>query len=298
MTAPEDPSPYEDDRRSLWVSVDVPRRLPATAVVAVMRAAHDVVIAPSLAVGRLRTSLLAHAVGADLGRARPVPGLAWDDAARHEPLEGVHAQGVLPPGVSLPARHGGRVFNIDAEFPIDASWADGTRFETPLIVGFSVVQGALTGGSAGESAQQAARDWLVETVDRLDAATGFATVDFAGSFATNESPYEAAAEVIRVTVDPARQVRGYHWLTVLGPGHAALLGGPEVVEAAPVEEVERLSGGRFLLRLTRDARTIDASQLAALRSFLGPLLPVGLGSVEEYQAPSASRFDIRVPYRL
>lgn len=51
-----------------------------------------------------------------------------------------------------------------------------------------------------------------------------------------------------------------------------------------------LSGGRFLLRFTRDAHAVEESNLVALRRYLAPLLPEGLRALDQYRGP--------VPYKL
>lgn len=289
MTIPLEMPPYDDAHRSLWAAVDVVGERPTAEVVAVLRAAYDEVVVPHLAVGGLVTGLLAIRRGQDLSRARPESGLAWHAVPAAEPLEAVHAEGSLPPGVQAPAQHGGRVFKLDALWPVEVAKPGGVRGPRPLTAACSVVQGALAGGTADAAAQRAIADWVVATVARLDAATAFATVDFVGSFASDASPYEAAAKVIRTGVDPLVHVRGYQWLTVIGPRHVAALGGEAAVEAAPVAEVRPLPGGRYLLLLAEEANAVQHA-LGDLAAFLAPVLPPGSARVDAYRGP--------VPYRL
>ena len=142
---------------------------------------------------------------------------------------------------------------------------------------------------------RAATRWLLETGERLGADSGFVTCDVLDAVQPM-SAWDIVAQVSPTERDLGRHAWGYGWGTLLSAPLAEAVGGPAALGGVPGASVLVGPGGQVWVRLGDDPAAVDRSAVAALRTVLAPVLPVGRRTVEDYLAPPDSPYEVRPAY--
>lgn len=272
--------PTEGPEPALVAGVAAAADRPVADVVAVLRDAVEQVVVASLGVELTWTTvaLTPEDVGSartpDYGRRR----LDWDlPFARTGPLDEVTLVAQATAMLPYPWHPKATVAVVRASFP----QPDGPR--RGLTVALSVHRWAMYGG--GEVLTRPvglAQDWLLRAADRLDASTGFLTLDRITASST-ESPWERVTAVPAGSRDVAARLWGHGWGTLLAPAHLEKIGGVVALEATGLGQAHAAGGGRVWFTLDRDLGDVTHEDVAALRRVLLPALPAGRRTPEEFR---------------
>jgi hypothetical protein len=141
----------------------------------------------------------------------------------------------------------------------------------------------------------AAKRWLLEAAQRLGADSGFITYDVHDAVDPS-SVWEVVTGVAPGHRDFARKVWGYGWGTLLSRPLAESVGGVAAMKGLPGAGLLVGPGGQVWVQLGDDPAAVDRAAVAALRAVLTPVLPVGTRTVEEYDEPPASPYEVRPRY--
>jgi hypothetical protein len=136
---------------------------------------------------------------------------------------------------------------------------------------------------------RSASRWLLDTATTLDADSGYVTLDVVDAVQP-QSAWEIVARVPPGQRDLERCLWGYGWGTLLSSSQVGAIGGIDRLQAVPGSVLRQGSSGHTWVRLGEDPADLDRSSVAALREALGPVLPHGLSSVEEYFTPRTNPF--------
>lgn len=215
----------------------------------------------------------------DTGRRR----IDWDFAlGRGEPLQTVTLIGMAS---ALEGYHWHPKWlpvTLHATLPVTV--AHGRGDGGGLAVRLSMHRWAMYGG--GEDLVRVAdllTPWLLDAADRLDADTGYATLDQVTA-EDGQSPWERATGCAPSLRDVTRTLWGYGWGTLLSPVHVEAVGGLDALrDVLPTVELRDVGSGRTWLTLGPDPAAVQAEDIKALREVLAPALPVGDRTVEEWE---------------
>jgi hypothetical protein len=144
----------------------------------------------------------------------------------------------------------------------------------------------LAGGCVDATLAQASQRWMVGAAEATHAETGYVALDVADAWDAASS-WELAVGAAPSERDVTRTVWGYGWCTLLSAAHVSWLGGVDRLAEVPGSVVRTGPEGRVLVRLHDDPAAVTAAQVARLRNALGPVLPVGDRSLDDYRASLA-----------
>jgi hypothetical protein len=123
------------------------------------------------------------------------------------------------------------------------------------------------------------RDAVCRLADRHGAHTAFVTRDIVTTF----FPYAAVTGLNPYAIDWRRYLAGYYWGNLLTGRHIEALGGVDALALTKGITVEE-GRGWWWVQLDEPQPTCDRPRLRRLADLLGPLLPEGGQTVEEYFA--------------
>lgn len=147
------------------------------------------------------------------------------------------------------------------------------------------VSTALLNKPIDRSVQAKTVEMALSSFSEVEGVVGYITVDYvAPEVYGSMSPYERTVGLAYpwASIEFGSKVRGYYWGNLLHKNHIDLLGGSELLKAAPVHMANQVDEERYYLQLTDDINDIDRAKLAQLKEFLKPLLPGGYPQSQEY----------------
>lgn len=278
--------------RRLLAALAVQGRQPEPAALAeAMRGLVDGVVLPAVGPELQWTTTVVRR-GADLGAgAGPEPGNGrdWRAAfAAGDDLEAAYLSGAVPARPTVPPDPRAEPVHGLLRRP----GATG-----PATLAVSVHEWALPAGPAGAGLPQALVGWLLATAASLGAETGYVALDVVDAW-DGASSWELAVQAPPARRDVTGTVWGYGWATLLAPAHVEAVGGATALSGVPGSALLHGPDGQVLVRLGDDPAAVRPEQVAALREALRPVLPVGFGSLEEYQALADDPWAVAPAYVL
>jgi hypothetical protein len=281
-----------DERpRRLLAALAIQGARPASAdLVGALTTAVDEIVLPGLGADELMWHTAIVTRTDDLER-RPPPILIGREWARagavpDDLFESVAVAGLVPGRSTLPPD--------PKESPVHAVARVPTGGRGPVTIAVSVHEWALAGGRVGPDVARAVSRWLLGTAERLDAETGYVTLDFVDAH-DGTSAWEQVVQASPSQRDVSRTVWGYGWGTLLSASHVSAVGGASALSAVPGANVLVGPGGRMWVRLGDDPAAVTRPQVAALRMTLTPVLPTGLRTLAEFERAVLAPFEVPLP---
>lgn len=274
-TGPEGPEP------ALFAGVAVSWARPVEDVVAVLRDGVEQVALGTLGIDLTWTTVaITSADDLESGRTDDTsrPGLDWDFVLGRG--DGLRSVSVVAEATAMLAHpwHPKRTVAV-----VHASLPQAGRREGGLTAAVSVHRWAMYGG--GEDLGRPvglAGGWLLGAAERLQAQTGFLTLDRVSADAL-ESPWERVSGLPPALRDVSTHLWGHGWGTLLSPVHLERVGGAAALEASGLGDVHELSGGRVWFTLRRDLAEVTHDDVAALRQVLLPALPPARRTPDQFR---------------
>jgi len=261
-----------EEAKCLYMSVSTYASISQSAALDFLQKTFDF-LQPYTTDPELRFYPIWHPVGSR-SRSRSLRRLKWEEVAQDFPLEGfdlVIWKEKLRSSLGRNPHVGGVCISFSQE-PEKAS-----------LLEFALNVKEMLNGRVSEAVQAWVVELALSTFRAVEGVVGYITVDYVITSGYTMSPYERAVGLSYPWAARGlrSKVRGYYWGNLLSRGHVELLGGEEVLSAAPVYLVKKLENG-YYLQLTEDINNIDRGKLAQLKEFLKPLLPEGYPQSPEY----------------